>query len=174
MPSSFPTQLSNLHLSLASRCITIEPPGKPRDRLCIPSNSPTDINTVWWFFRMFTEFCSHHHVVVLEHFITLKRNRSHSSILPLLHLHHPQPCVLSCFRLVRLFATLWTIAHQAPLSVGFSRQEYWSGLLCPNPGDLPDPGIEPKSLMSPALAGRLVATNATWEASHFSLNSTYK
>ena len=46
-------------------------------------------------------------------------------------------CVLSCFSLVRLFATLWTVAHQAPLSMGFSRQEYWSGLPCPLPGDLP-------------------------------------
>ena len=42
-------------------------------------------------------------------------------------------------------ATPWTVAHQAPLSVGFSRQEYWSGLLCPSPGDLPDPGIEHES-----------------------------
>ena len=56
--------------------------------------------------------------------------------------------MLSHFRRVRLFATPWTIAHQAPLSMGFSRQEYWSGLPCPPPGDLPDPGIEP---MSPAL-----------------------
>ena len=46
---------------------------------------------------------------------------------------------------VRLFATLWTVAHHAPLSMGFSRQEYWSGLLFPSPGDLPDPGIEPGS-----------------------------
>ena len=46
---------------------------------------------------------------------------------------------------VRLFATLWTVAHQAPLSMGFSRQEYWSGLPFPSPGDLPDPGIEPRS-----------------------------
>ena len=46
---------------------------------------------------------------------------------------------------VRLFATLWTVAFQAPLSMGFSRQEYWSGLPLPSPGDLPDPGIEPRS-----------------------------
>ena len=56
---------------------------------------------------------------------------------------------LSC---VRLFVTPWTVAHQAPLSMGFSRQEYWSGLPFPSPGHLPDPGIEP---MFPALAGRL-------------------
>ena len=49
-------------------------------------------------------------------------------------------CVLSHFSYVRLFVTLWT-----PLSMGFSRQEYWSGLLCPQPGDLPDPGFEPGS-----------------------------
>ena len=46
---------------------------------------------------------------------------------------------------IRLFATLWTIAHQAPPSVGFSRQEYWSGLPFPSPGNLPNPGIEPRS-----------------------------
>ena len=46
---------------------------------------------------------------------------------------------------VLLFATPWTVAHQAPLSIEFSRQEYWSGLLFPSPGDLPDPGIEPRS-----------------------------
>ena len=46
---------------------------------------------------------------------------------------------------VRLFATLWTIAYQAPPSMGFSRQEYWSGLPFPSPGDLPDPGVEPRS-----------------------------
>ena len=54
--------------------------------------------------------------------------------------------VLSHFSHVQPFATLWTIAHQAPLSMGFSRQEYWSGLPCPPPGDLPDPRIKPMSL----------------------------
>ena len=49
--------------------------------------------------------------------------------------------------------------------MGFSRQEYWSGLPCPSPGDLPDPGIEPLSLKSPELAGRFFTTTATWEAS---------
>ena len=54
--------------------------------------------------------------------------------------------VLTCFSCVQLFVTLWTVARQASLSMGFSRQEYWSGLLCPPPGDLPDPGIKPVSL----------------------------
>ena len=49
---------------------------------------------------------------------------------------------------VRLFVTPWTVACQAPLSMGFSRQEYWSGLPCPPPGDLPDPGIKPKSILN--------------------------
>ena len=57
--------------------------------------------------------------------------------------------------------TQWTVAHQAPLSMGFSRQEYWGGLPCPPPGDLPDPGIKPTSLSSPALAGRFFTTNTT-------------
>ena len=53
-----------------------------------------------------------------------------------------------------LFATLWTLTRKAPLSMGFSRQEYWSGLPCPPPGDLSNPGTEPASLMSPTWAGR--------------------
>ena len=58
------------------------------------------------------------------------------------------PCrmvVVELLNHVQLFTTLWTVAHQAPLSMGFSRQEYWSGLPFPSPGDLPDPGIEPRS-----------------------------
>ena len=62
-----------------------------------------------------------------------------------------------------LFVTPWTVARQAPLSMEFSRQEYWSGLPCPRPGDLPNPGIEPMSLLSPALAGGFFTTSATWE-----------
>ena len=54
--------------------------------------------------------------------------------------------MISCFNCVRLFVTLWTVAHQTLLSMGFSRQEYWSGLLCPPAGDLPNPGIKPVSL----------------------------
>ena len=55
----------------------------------------------------------------------------------------PTPCVISLFGSVRLFATPWTVAHQAPLSRGFSSREYLSGLPFPSPGDLPHPGIEP-------------------------------
>ena len=59
----------------------------------------------------------------------------------------------------QLFATLWTLAHQAPLSMGFSRQEYWSELPFPPPGDLPDPGIEATSPVSPSLAGESLPLN---------------
>ena len=59
--------------------------------------------------------------------------------------------------------TPWTVAHQAPLSMGSSRQGHWSGLPCPPPGDLPNPGTEPVSLTSPALVGGLI-TSITWEA----------
>ena len=60
---------------------------------------------------------------------------------------------VSHFGHIRLFAILWTTAYEAPLSMGFSRQEYWSGLPCPPPGDLSDPGTELASLTSPTLAG---------------------
>ena len=60
--------------------------------------------------------------------------------------------------------TLWTVACWDPLSMGFSRQEHWSELPFPPPGDLPNPGVEPMSLMSPALAGRFFTTSATGEA----------
>ena len=61
-------------------------------------------------------------------------------------------CVLSCFSHVQLFAILLTVDCQAPLSVGLSRQGYWSGLPCPPPGDLPDPETEAMSLIPPAMA----------------------
>ena len=77
------------------------------------------------------------------------------------HIHLTLQRVLSHFSLVQLFANLWTVAPQAPLSLGFSRQEYWSGLPCLPPGELPDPGIERTSLRSPALASGFLTTSAT-------------
>ena len=68
----------------------------------------------------------------------------------------------SLFSRVQLLGSPWTVARQAPLSMGFSRQEYWSGL--PFPEDLPDPRIQPTSLTSPTLAGGFFTTSATWEA----------
>ena len=72
--------------------------------------------------------------------------------------------MLSCFGRVRRFVTPWSVACQAPLSMGFSWQGYWSALPFPSPGDLPDPGIEPGSLMFSTLAGGFFTTSATWEA----------
>ena len=66
--------------------------------------------------------------------------------------------VLNCFSRVRFFATLWTVTCQAPLTMGFSRREYWSGLPCPSPGDLPYPGVETASLAPPALTGGVCTT----------------
>ena len=64
---------------------------------------------------------------------------------------------------IQLFETLWTVAHQAPQSMGFSRQEYWSGLPFPSPGDLPDPGIEPRS---PALQVDALTSEPPGKLSH--------
>ena len=71
--------------------------------------------------------------------------------------------MVSC---VQLFATLWTVARQAPLSKGFPRQENWNGLPFPPPGDLPDPGIEPVSPVSPALAGGFFTTELPGKPIH--------
>ena len=69
-----------------------------------------------------------------------------------------------CVTCVRLIVTPWTVAPQTPLCMGFSRQEHWSGLPCPPPGDLSDPGREHEPLPSPALASGSFTTSATWEA----------
>ena len=68
--------------------------------------------------------------------------------------------MLSCLVVSDSFSTPWTAAHQAPLSMGFSRQEYWRGLSFPIPGNLPDPGIKPMSLESPTLAGGFFTTES--------------
>ena len=68
-----------------------------------------------------------------------------------------------CLVVSNSFVIPWTVAHQAPLSVEFSRQEYWSGLPFSSPGDLPDPEIKPTSLKSRALAGGFFSTSYIWE-----------
>ena len=83
-----------------------------------------------------------------------------------------QVCMLSHFSLVLLFATPWTIVCQAPLSMGFSRQEYWCGVPCPLEGDLPDPEIKPEYPASLALAGGFFTSSTTWEASKMQLTLT--
>ena len=108
----------------------------------------------------------------------LKRLSSSSSSNPRRHLSRSKPCtkgsqvpvclmccVLRHFSRVLLFVTLWTLAHQGPLSMGFSRQEYWSGLACPPSGHLPNPGIKPSSHVS--CSARWSFTNSnTWEGCH--------
>ena len=74
--------------------------------------------------------------------------------------------LLSC---VQFFAAPWSVAHQAPLFMEFPRQGYWSGLPFPTPGELPDPGIEPESPVSPALAGGFLTASTTLEAPHLYL-----
>ena len=69
--------------------------------------------------------------------------------------------MISC---IQLFVTLWTVAHQAPLSTEFSSKKYWGGLLFPSSGDLSNPGIEPESLVSPELACEFFTTWTAWEA----------
>ena len=74
--------------------------------------------------------------------------------------------MLSHFSCIRLCVILWTVAHQAPLSMGFSRKEYWSVLPCPPPGDLPDPGIEPVPLKSSAFEGGFFTTSVPEKPTH--------
>ena len=75
----------------------------------------------------------------------LKNNKEICTFEKLAFLQQMHACMLSHFSCVQLCATLWTVTHQAPLSMELSRQEYWSGLPFPSPGDLPDPGINPRS-----------------------------
>ena len=96
-----------------------------------------------------------HYVKARRHFISkLKKS----------DIQHTHPCVLICFSRVQLFETLWTIGHLARLSMGFSRQEYWSVLPCPPLGDLPNPEMESMSLTSPALAGRFFTSSVICKA----------
>ena len=94
--------------------------------------------------------------------LSLSGFQGHLSTQPFLSLKHSSYLLLfSCFSRFRLFATLRTVACQAPLSMGFSRQEYWNGLPRAPPEDFHDPGIE---TLSPALAGGFIYDRATKEA----------
>ena len=92
----------------------------------------------------------------------LRRNIYLDLSLKINLIYHVFLCVCVLSR-VQLFVTLWTVAYQAPLSTGISRQEYWSGFPYPPLGDLSNSEIEPTSPLSPALAGRFFTTKATWE-----------
>ena len=99
------------------------------------------------------------------HISTINKNK-HYDILIAFWIAHIGSSVCICAQLlspVQLFETPWTVACQAPLSMEFSRQEYWSGLQFPSPGGLPNPGTEPRSLVFPALAGGFFTTSTIWE-----------
>ena len=98
-------------------------------------------------------------VVVLSFFFFPHPMLTYSPVTLSLHC----ACVLTCFSRVQLFATPWTVVHQAPLSMGFSKQEYWSRLPFPSPGDLPDAGIEPRSLMFPVLQADSLPVELSWK-----------
>ena len=105
----------------------------------------------WKYFKLFTLWMQLHLLILVIYWNTIMWKVHDNSML-------------SHFSCVQLFATLWTVACQAPRFMGFSRQECWSKLPCPLPGHLPNPGTKPVPLMSPALAGGFFTTIATWEA----------
>ena len=117
----------------------------------VPQNIPSNMKSYAFFLFLFSDqFFS----VISCFLCALFPRLYHYCSIPLymLQLINVRACLISC---VQLFVTLWTIAYQVPLFMEFSRQEYWSGLPLPPPGDLPDPGIKP---VSPALAGRFFTT----------------
>ena len=140
------------------------------------------ISSHWQKYRTEEMKASHLHSVLFEHIHHTSRNAEMPGLgrwrqekcsgneqpeqmesLKSCHTRSNAKYCLLLFSHVWLCATPWTVACQAPLSVDFSRQEYWSGLPFPCPRGLPDPGIKPASLVSPALAGGFFTTS-TWEA----------
>ena len=98
-----------------------------------------------------------------EDHISVAKSQAKSGFYNIFYSASLHAYVLSCFSHVLLFATLWTIACQAPLSMGFSRQEYWSGLPGPPLEYLPETGIELTSFISPLLAGGFFTASTTWQ-----------
>ena len=107
------------------------------------------ISKTWKGFRQTTDFTSSHQHPPIQNLCCHFHSESHlfQHLYPLgpYSIHCLGTCESESLSRVQLFATLWTVAHQAPLSMEFSRQEYWSGLPFSSPEDLPDPGIEPGS-----------------------------
>ena len=123
--------------------------------LCDPIDSSPDICLRWWLENCYRKSL---YIVSIDVIMT------DDQISKLMGLTSLRVCMLSCFSRVRLFVTPWIIACQALLSMGFSRQEYWSGLPFPPPGDLPNLETEPVPLVSPTLAGGFIITSISWEA----------
>jgi len=126
-------------------------------RPCVwPTLPPIHHNQVEVFFFFFCLYWSTY-TRLRSNFQQLTRNFLRvGPCISVIFIHcQPLMCGFNLFSHVQLCMTLWTTACKTPLSMGFSRQEYWSGLPCPSPGDLPDPGIEPMSLLSTCI-GRQV------------------
>ena len=102
---------------------------------------------------------------ILENCLAVSFKVIHDPVIPFLGIYPKEMKI--CGLVAKPCPTLvtpWTAACQAPLSMGFSRQEYCGGLPCPPPRELPHPGIKPASPVSPALAGKFFTTSTTWEA----------
>ena len=141
---------------LFSRAVILGPYGRSHAVFSCPSYllSPALLDCRQRVFEaccLHTDYCLHTFMSFIFQVLGLEPSENRSA------------CLLSC---VRLFATPWTAAHQAPLSMGFSRQEYWGGLPFLSPGGLPDPGIEPGSPAAPALAGGFFTTVPPGKPSH--------
>ena len=116
---------------------------QPCPVLCDPVDCSTPSFPVLYYLLEFVQTHVHWISDVIQPFHTLLPPSPPALIYIWIYIY---VCVLSHFSCIQLCVTLWTVAHQAALSIGFSRQEYWYGLPCPPPGDLPNPGIEPVSL----------------------------
>ena len=130
--------------------------------LCLGGGWEVDLNRrkYMYTYSWCTALCSRNYHNIVKWFFPIKETSTTYSD----EKSFEEACVLNCFSRVQLFVTLWTATHQALLSMGFSRQEPWSGLPYPPPGDLPHPGVEPVSLISPTLAGRFFTALAIWKA----------
>ena len=124
---------------------------------------------------MYTFITGHTHTHLLVFFPSHLRTRCiHEEKKDILLLGHSVHMYAKSLSRVQPFAALWTIALQVSLSMGFTRQEYCSGLSCPPPGDLPDPEVKPTSLISPALASRCFTTSTTWKGQQLQRSSPKK
>ena len=120
-----------------------------------------NLNTKWVKPFIISLFLYHHSISFPKFFLL---TYFHQPFLQAVH----SCCCWKVLSHVWLFKTPWTVAHQAPLSMGFPRQEYWTGLSFPSSGHLPNPGVKSGSLGSVALASRFFLTSATWETPAYS------
>ena len=134
---------------------------------CFLLNASLNALLTWWFLHLHNSKSSNLSSVLLALKLLIFPLHQCASNFTMIK-NHPDRLLqyrcLSSFSSVRLFVTLWTIAHEVLLSVGFSGQGYYSRLPCPPPGDLPNPETEPTSLKSPALTVGFFTTSTSWKA----------